>query len=289
MSNVSRVAPNVQNQSFPRGRLSFAAFDANGASKGEIDLGNCPGLTVAYSPEYKEHMTSCDSLVYMDNKPIASLKCELKFSAEERSKENMALALLADPEKQKGTSPDRVTQTGAEVIAQAAVIYLDRWIQLMDSAGTSPVRYISPDSIIITPDGGSPITLSEMTAGTFRVDYETGRFMILSNNDEGITDDMDVTVDFAYGTCSLPSFKPGTSPIIGFLRYVGLSEVGPRHHLRFWKVQLRCDSPIDFIKPTEIGALSFTGDVFIDDDTGSHSTDPFFACEELTGATSYPS
>lgn len=285
--DTSKVAPNTVNQSFPRGRLSFAALDDTGVSKGEIDIGNCTSLQVHYAPTYKEHMTSHDSQVFLDRKPISDLKCTVKFSAEERSKENMALALLGDPDKQKGASPDLFSQSGADVSGQDAVIYLDRWIQLKNSAETADVKYIKPDSIII--HNGGTTTLSEMTAGTWRMDYETGRFMILSTNDEGLTDGLAVTVDFTYGTCSLPLFKVRTVPLIGYLHYVGLSEVGPRHEIKFWKVQLVCDSPIDFIKPTDIAPLPFSGDVYKDDDSGAHTTEPFFEKVELSEALSYPS
>jgi hypothetical protein len=83
---------------------------------------------------------------------------------------------------------------------------------------------------------------------------------------------------------------PRTQPIIGFMRYRGFSEVGPRHLIEMWKVQIAPDSALSFIKPQDYAGLSFTGDVYKDDDTGTHlAINPFFRITELSAASSYPS
>lgn len=282
MAETSKLSPNVKNLAMPRGSLSFAAFDDDGVSTGEVDLGNVTGLDLTNALEYKEHLTSHDSVVVLDAKKISAAKWTVKFTPDELSAENMALFFLGDPDKQKGASPDREDQTGASVSAQAATIFLDRWIDLGK-------KYLKADSVTI--NNGGAIALSSCTVGTdYRIDNENGLLMILSTNTKSWTDDLDVTVDFKYGSCSLKKFIHRIRPLQGFLRYRGISEVGPRHEIKCWKVQIVPDAPLGVIKPQDYANLSFSGDLFIDDDTNTHrATDPFFSVTELDAATSYPS
>lgn len=276
MSEVSKVSSNVANLSMPRGKLTFAPLNSSGVETGEVDLGNCTGLDFTPGIGYKEHMTAQGSLVTLDKKAVSEIKPTVKFTPEERSKENMALFFLGDPDKQKGASADRVEQTGASKSASYTV-YLDRWIDL-------GYKLIKTDSISV---GGTDLT--DFTAGTYKVDYENGLLMIMSTNTEGITDASTQTIAFKYGTCSLPKFIPRTSPLVGRLRYRGTSDVGPRHAIEFWKVQISPDSALKMIDPTNYAGLSFTGDVFLDDDSEAHPDDPFYRMIELQPATSYPS
>jgi hypothetical protein len=76
--------------------------------------------------------------------------------------------------------------------------------------------------------------------------------------------------------------------VVGFLRYRGTSEVGPRHSIECWKVQISPDASLPFIKAQDFDGLSFSGDVYEDDATGSHSENPSFRLVELSDALSYP-
>lgn len=42
----------------PRGRVYFDPFDASERLTGEIDLGNCPGVTLSIETEKSEHFSS---------------------------------------------------------------------------------------------------------------------------------------------------------------------------------------------------------------------------------------
>jgi hypothetical protein len=280
---TSKISPNVMNLAYPRGRVSFAPFDDNGVNTGEIDLGNVTSFDLTNAVEYKEHMTSHDSVVVLDAKKPSSAKWSVKFAPDELSAENMALFFLADPDKCKGTSPDLISQTKSSTTL-SGYVRLDRWVDLGK-------KYIKPGSIVATPQTGSPVSITELVSGSYTnyaVDYENGLVMLKTAG--GLTDGNTCSFAFKYGTVSLKKFVHRIRPMVGFLRYRGLSEQGPRHSVECWKVQIHPDSPMTFIKPSDYAVLGFTGDLFIDDDTNAHrASDPFFKVAELDTASSYPS
>jgi hypothetical protein len=285
---TSKLSPNVNNLAMPRGALSFAPFDDSGNSTGEIDLGNVASLELTNAIKYKDHMTSHDSVVVLDAKKPSEQQFTIKFTPEERSAENMALFLLGDPDANKtgGTY-----QAPGFVDRQAITkTYLDRWLDLGK-------KYIKPGSIKIYKNNtGTVILLRDLVDingnPSYRIDYENGLIMFLSTDVAvSFTDGMSGnTISFHWGKATLKGFKTRIRPMVGFLRYRGLSEQGPRHSIECWKVQITPDAALGFIKPQDYAGLGFSGDVFIDDDTNSHrATDPFFKVTELSSATAYPS
>ena len=276
----SKISPNVINLAMPRGALSFAAFDDDGVNTGEIDLGNVASFDLTNAIGYKPHMTSHESVVVLDAKKPSEQQWTLKFTPEERSAENMALFFLSDPDKQKGSSPDQETQTAGSGTT-APNVYLDRWIDL-------GYKYINPGSIHV---GALTITLTQSGEDAdCRVDYESGLVMIKTGNSVNLPDATPATITFTYRTVTLKKFVTRIRPMVGFLRYRGLSEQGPRHSIECWKVQITPDAALGLIKPQDYAGLSFSGDVYIDDDTNSHrATDPFFKVVELNISSAYPS
>ena len=277
---TSKISPNVSNLSMPRGALSFAAVNDNGVMTGEIDLGNVTGFDLTNAIAYKEHLTSHDSVVILDAKKASEQKWTVKFTPEERSAENMALFFLGDPD-----GKDKLTQTQGTATGQNAKTYLNRWIDLGK-------KYIKPVSITVTQTSPSKSFTCALTVSgedtNCRVDYENGMIMIKTAS--GFVDGGTITVDFKYGAASLNRFPTRIRPMVGFLRYRGLSENGPRHSIECWKVQITPDAAINMVKPQDYAGLGFSGDVYIDDDTNTHrATDPFFKVTELDVATSYPS
>jgi hypothetical protein len=276
------VAPNSLNLSMPRGRVLFAPFDAEGVEHGEIDLGEVSSLEFTVGLGFKEMLTSHDSTVHLFEKAITDVKPTLKFTPQEQSLENMALALYADPDKVRGTSASLFSQTKGSEAGATVAIYLDRWIYLGKKAIKS--------GTIVVDQSHRIHQLSDFTAGTYRVDYENGLLMIKSNNTLGyIEGDADFSYD--YGTIDLPTFPFRSTPIRGKLRYIGLSEVGPRHEVIFYKVQIAPDAAIALLKPQDFAGYSFTGDVFRDDDSGEHNEDPYRRVVRLPEASDieYPS
>jgi hypothetical protein len=276
----SKISPNVTNLAMPRGALSFAAFDDDGVNTGEIDLGNVASFDLTNAIGYKEHMTSHESVVVLDAKKPSDQKWTLKFTPEERSAENMALFFLSDPDKQKGSSPDQEAQTAGSG-SSSPIIYLDRWIDLGH-------KYINYGSIHV---GALTISLAQSGEDAdCRVDYENGLVMIKTGNSKGLPDATAAAVTFTYRTVALRSFVTRIRPMVGFLRYRGLSEQGPRHSIECWKVQITPDAALGLIKPQDYAGLSFSGDVYIDDNTNAHrATNPFFRAVELNTSSAYPS
>jgi hypothetical protein len=280
---TSKISPNVNNLSMPRGALSFAPVNDSGVMTGEIDLGNVTSLELTNAIKYKDHMTSHDSVVVLDAKKPSEQQWTLKFAPEERSAENMALFFLGDPDKQKGAAADALTQTSGHITTQSMKAYLDRWLDLGK-------KYIKPGSIIVSGAVSFSCTLTSSGEDTnCRVDYENGLLMIKSIIGR-TTDAQTVNVAFKFGTFALRRFPSRIRPMVGFLRYRGLSEQGPRHAIECWKVQITPDSALAAIKTQDYAGLGFSGDVYIDDDTNGHrATDPFFRVTELSVATAYPS
>jgi len=280
---TSKISPNVSNLAMPRGKLSFAPVNDSGVMTGEVDLGNVESLDLTNAIAYKEHLTSHDSVVVLDAKKPSEQKWNVKFVPDEVSAENMAMFFLGDPDKCKDTG-DRLSQTGGSTIATVDY-YMDRWLDLGK-------KYIKPDSdIVITCHGGSE-TIHPTASGNFTeyaIDLENGLLMIKQAMALPDSEGNPITVDFLYGTCSLKKFVPRIRPLVGFMRYRGVSEVGPRHAVEMWKVQITPDAALNLVKPSDYAKLGFSGDVFIDDDTGAHrATDPFFKVYELDKASSYP-
>ena len=279
---TSKISPNVTNLAMPRGRLSFAPVNDDGDMTGEVDLGNVTGLDLTNAIGYKEHMTSHDAVIVLDAKKPSEQKWTVKFTPDEMSAENMTMFLLGDPDKCK-TGGDRVEQTGSSVSASSIDYWLDRWVDLGK-------KYIKPGSLVVTISG-QPYTIAELVSGNYanyRIDYESGLLMFKSDNNLGVNDEVTLSTSYLYGTCSLKKFVPRIRPLVGFMRYRGVSEVGPRHAVEMWKVQITPDAALNLVKPQDHANLSFSGDVFIDDDTAAHPDDPFFRVYELDAATSYP-
>jgi hypothetical protein len=282
---TSKISPNVSNLAMPRGRVSFAPLNSSGAMTGEVDLGNCLTFDLTNKIGYKDHKTSHDTVVVLDAKKPTEQLWDLKIKMDELSAEAVALFFLQSPDAMKGTSPSVQSQTGATVSNQAATCYLDRWIDLgkkFIKTGSITVNQTSPSlsfSCALTVSGEDT---------NCRVDYENGLIMIKTAS--GFTDASACTISFKYGTMSLKMFVPTTQPMIGFLRYRGLSANGPRYSIECWKVQITPDAALPLIKPEDYVDLGFSGDVYIDDDTNAHqAVNPFFRVTELGAATAYPS
>jgi hypothetical protein len=263
---TSALSPDVKNYVMPRGRVSFAQMAVDGTMAGEIDLGNVASLELTSAIQYKEHETSGEAVPILDCKKISNAKYKIKFTPEERSTANMALFFLAD-----GVS--RKQQVGSISGSKTAVVYLDRWTNL-------GYWQIEPGSITV-----NGIPLASFDSTTYSVDYENGLIMFHS----GLADGLPATFLFTYADYSIPMFVPRSEPIMGFLRYRGTNEIGPRYSIKCWKVQISPDAAMAFLKAQDYSGLSFAGDVYEDDDTGSHSANPNFEIVELSEASSYPS
>ena len=289
----SKISPNVQNLSMPRGALSFAPINDAGDMTGEIDLGNCAAFDLTNAIAYKEHLTSHDSVVVLDAKKPSEQKWTGKFTPEERSAENMALFFLADPDLNK--TGGQYQGAGHAVSQVIPALYLDRWIDLGKKYVKKGSVVISKSASAIAKDAsGEWKDIALNVLDWIRFDYENGLVMILSTNNASVTDgDATLTIDYHYGAVALKSFATRIRPMTGFLRYRGLSEVGPRHSVECWKVQITPDAALGMVKPTEYAGLGYSMDVYYDDDARSHvgqGLPAFFRVQELNAdLATYPS
>ena len=287
----SKISPNTGNLSMPRGMLSFAPINDSGDMTGEIDLGNCSSFDLTNAIAYKEHSTAHDAVVVLDAKKPSEQKYTGKFAPEERSAENMALFFLGDPDANKAGG--KYQAPGFVDRQSIPATYFDRWLDLGK-------KYVKPGSIKIYKNNtGSVILLSDLVDKfgnpSYRIDYENGMIMFLSTDvavsfTDGMTGN---TISFHWGKATLKSFEPRIRAMKGFLRYRGLSEVGPRHSVECWMVQITPDAPLGLLKPTDYAGLGYSMDVFYDDDARSHVSQglpPFFRVQELDLASaSFPS
>lgn len=262
----SVVSPDIKNYSMPRGRISFAQMADDGTMAGEVDLGNVTSFDLTNAATWKEHESSGDAVPVLDCKKPANQQYKVKFTPEERSTSAMALFFLADGESSK-------QQVGSISGSVSKVCYLDRWIDL-------GYWWVESGSVVVNGDN-----LSTFLTTDFSVDYENGLLMIKTGNSKSIADLAALTITFTYADYTVPMFVPRTTPVVGFLRYRGTSEVGPRHSIKCWKVQIAPDNALEFIKAQDYSGLSFQGDVYEDDDTGSHSANPNFEITELSDET----
>ena len=287
---TSKISPNVMNYSEPRGALSFNPINDAGVMTGEIDIGDCKSFDLTNGIAYKEHMTSHDSVVVLDAKKPSEQKWTGKFTPDERSAENMALFFLADPDANK--KGGKYQPAGHQVKKTGYKVYLDRWLDLGK-------KYIKPNSVILykASSPNAPCYLSDFKDingnVAYRIDYENGLIMILSIEvNVSFTDGEAVLASFHYGKVTLKDFTTRIRPMVGFLRYRGLSEQGPRHSFECWKVQITPDAPLNLIKPTDYAGLGYSMDVYYDDDARSHvgaGLPPFFRVTELDNSAVYPS
>jgi len=259
---TAQVSPDKLNYSMPRGRLSFAQMADDGTMAGEVDLGNVTSFDLTNAATWKEHESSGSAVPVLDCKKPSNQQYKVKFTPEEKSTANMALFFLADGESRK-------QQVGSIHGSTSKVCYLDRWMDL-------GYWWVESGSIVVNGDN-----LSTFLATDYSVDYENGLLMIKTGNSKAIADLAALTIAFTYADYSVPMFVPRTTPVIGFLRYRGTSEVGPRHSIKCWKVQITPDASMSFVHAQDYSGLSFSGDVFDDDDTGSHSANSSFEFSEL--------
>lgn len=259
---TSQVSPDKLNYSMPRGRLSFAQMADDGTMAGEVDLGNVTSFDLTNAATWKEHESSGDAVPVLDCKKPANQQYKVKFTPEERSTAAMALFFLAAGESSK-------QQVGSISGSASKVCYLDRWIDL-------GYWWVESGSVVVNGNN-----LSTFLATDFSIDYENGLLMIKTGNSKAIADLAALTITFTYADYTVPMFVPRTVPVVGLLRYRGTSEVGPRHSIKCWKVQISPDNALEFIKAQDYSGLSFHGDVYEDDDTGSHSANPSFEITEL--------
>lgn len=151
-----------------RGRVYFDPYDANEQLTGEIDLGNCPGVSLSISTEKKDHYSSTTGLRQKDKTWNLQVDRTGTLRCDNFSPSNAALWLSGVSEKK--------AQTDTPVAGEVRSVVPGRQYQLgATAANPLGVRNVSA-ATIKSADG-----LTDYTAGTdYNVDLATGRVQIIA-------------------------------------------------------------------------------------------------------------
>jgi hypothetical protein len=88
------TAPSIANYSLGKGILQFDRFDSDGLPTGLADLGNAPAFSIQPTVETLEHFSSREGIKKKDKTVIVSAGLSVKFTLDEMSAKNLALAMM---------------------------------------------------------------------------------------------------------------------------------------------------------------------------------------------------
>lgn len=245
-------APNVENYTLGKGKVYFARFDSDGASDGELDLGNAPAFEIGTTQETLDHFESMAGIKDRDLQVETSISAQLSFTLDEYAADNLALAF-------RGAEPTSESQGSGTVAAETVVAKLDKWVK-MDYRNVSH------------------IVIAGLVEGTdFEVDFDVGRLKALSTGSVTADESLSVAYDYSSETWTVISGLSNGGAIEGFLRFVGDPEQGIAYEVEVHKVKLRATSPVPFISD-EWGTMQYEGE--IQKDVANNPTDPWFKIRE---------
>lgn len=229
----------------PRGRVYFDPFDANENLTGEIDLGNCPGITLAIETEKAEHYSSQTGLREKDGAWVVQVQRTGSLQCDNFSPSNAALWLTGTHEVK--------TQAATPVTDEARTVLPGRQYQLGATA-SNPLGVRNVKDITVTPQGGG----AAYVAGTdYNVDTETGRVQIL----EGGTITASTVVVFGYTPVAgkFDSVKSGAkTELTGALRVVSDNAAGGNRDWFLPKVTLTAGGDLTLIaEGTDVVVMEF--------------------------------
>lgn len=232
----------------PRGRAYFDPYDASGALTGEIDLGNCPGISVSISTETAEHFSSQTGMKEKDGSWPLQITRSGKVACDNFSPSNAALWL-------SGTSTAK-TQTATPVAGEMRTVMPDRQYQLGATAA-NPLGVRNVTAVTVKNSAGT----TTYVAGTdYNVDLETGRVQILKTGAI-----VAGTVQFGYTpvAASFVSVASGAkSQLSGALRVVANNATGSNRDWYMPKVTMTASGDLPMIaEGTDVVKMEFGLDV----------------------------
>lgn len=247
---------NGNNLLLGRGKIYFDRFASSGARTGELFLGNCPTLEITPTPEDIKKYSSAAKAADLIATDVIRTTLALRIVGDEFSKENLAMALFGDT--------SLFTQTGSTVTGEAHNDVLQgRYYPLAH-------RDISVVTVKVA-------STSKTLHSDYEIDASAGRIYIVEGG--GIVDGDDITVDYTYGTLSLPTVRGmNTSAVKGYMRFVGDPARGPKYELEIWRASVRADGAIGFLSD-DYAQWTLTG--AIESDATNHPTEPHFRMIKL--------
>jgi len=246
-------APSTQNYLLGKGTIYFAPFSDGGDNMGEIELGNAIAFALEATTEVYEHFSSQEGVREKDFEAVTQIGARASFTLEEPNLENLNLAFL-------GSGKSILPQSSGSKSAEPHTARLDRWVDL---------GYRNVTNVQVTGSGGSPAYADGVD---YELDAAAGRIRALSEG--GITEGSAIEVTFQYTAWETSQIAGLTKPkVLGFLRFEGNPEYGPKYVLYAWRANLRPEGEVPFITE-EAANFGFTAEL-LKDVTG-HPAEPFF-------------
>lgn len=208
----------------PRGMVYFDPYDASGALTGEIELGNCPGVTISIDSEKAEHYSSKTSQGEKDRSLTTRINRTGSLNCDNCSGENYALWL-------SGTR-QVVQQTAVAVTGELRAVLPGRFYQLGATAA-NPLGVRGVTAVSVKDEAGT----NPFEAGVdYNVDLDTGRVQIVEGGEI-----VAGKVQFAY-TPVAGKFERvktgGKAEVLGALRIVADNASGANRDFYMPKVTL---------------------------------------------------
>lgn len=229
----------------PRGRAYFDPFDANERLTGEIDLGNCPGISLTIETEKAEHFSSQTGLREKDGSWVVQVQRTGSMQCDNFSPSNAALWLTGSHEVK--------TQAATPVTDEERTVLPGRQYQLGATAA-NPLGVRNVTGITVSPKGGG----TAYVAGTdYNVDTETGRVQIMEGG--AIAASTEVVFGYTPVAGKFESVKSGAkSELTGALRVVSDNAAGGNRDWFLPKVTLTAGGDLTLIaEGTDVVVMEF--------------------------------
>ena len=256
---MANRSPSVENYLLGKGKLYFDRFDTEGASTGEMDLGNVPDFTITPAIESLDHFESMSGIREKDKSVDVSVGFTTKFTLDEMSRWNLMLAISSVNE---GT----FSQGSGHQVNEAITARSGKYVKLSRR---------NTHDVVLTNSSG---TVTYTVTTDYTVDRSSGRIFFVE--DGSIADGQAVLVDYLFDDTtygSLSAMEQGT--IEGSLRFVGNPQVGPKYEVEIWKVKIKPTGDIKFITD-EWATIEIEGEVLKDD--AGHPTMPWFRMLDIS-------
>ena len=253
------LAPSTDNYQLGKGILYFDRFDANSAKQGWSDLGNAPAFSIQPTIETLDHFSSREGLREKDKTVNISVANTARFTLDEYSAENLALAIL-------GTEPTTETQASGSAVNEAFTAAHDKWVDLA-------FRNINATNLNVEDAGGGG---SYVLGTDYEMNYTRGMIKVLSTGSIADGASMETDYDYSGETHTIIAAVTSTD-IEGSLLFIGDPEEGVKYEVEIWKGKLRIAGELGFISD-DWATMEFEFEV--EKDEAGHPTQPWFIIRE---------
>ncbi|XXQ55619.1 hypothetical protein ACA040_004337 [Xenophilus aerolatus] len=227
-----------------RGDVYFDPFDDAGNLTGEIELGNCPGVTITIATEKAEHFSSRTGLRQKDMSIVVQVDRTGKLTCDNFSPANAALWLSGLHEKK--------SQANTPVTGEVREVMPGRLYQL-GATPANPLGVRNVTAVSVKNDDGT----TTYQAGTdYNVDLETGRVQIIEG---GAIAAGEVQFGYTPAAGTFDAVKSGgKSELQGALRVVSANATGGNRDWYLPKVTLAPSGDLALIaEGTDVVTMEF--------------------------------